>query len=133
MADERKDLQKREAAAPIEAERVRPSPFLPVVDIYETQEGAVLVADLPGCDESNVDLRYAEGVLTISGHVKPDERAGHDLTYSEYRTGDFERTFSVSEMVDPEKIAATVKDGVLRVLLPKAEAEQPRKISIKVG
>ena len=72
-------------------------------------------------------------MLHIVGHVKPDEFPGHELTYSEYRVGEFDRTFSVSELVDPSKIQASVKDGVLRVLLPKAEEAKPKKINITIG
>ena len=132
MADERKS-QGQTGDGPAEAERVAPPAFIPAVDIFETTDGAVLVADLPGCDVSNVDIRYEDGVLTLTGRVKPDEVADHELTYSEYRVGDFERTFSVSELVDPAKIQASVKDGVLRVLLPKTEESKPKKIQIMVG
>jgi len=131
MAD--KELTQRTEGSPAEAERVAPPTFVPAVDIYETDEGAVLVADLPGCEVGNVDVHYEDGVLHIVGHVKPDEFPGHELTYSEYRVGEFDRTFSVSELVDPSKIQASVKDGVLRVLLPKAEEAKPKKINITIG
>ena len=132
MADERK-LPVQTGDGPVEAERSAPPAFLPAVDIFETTDGAVLVADLPGCDVSNVDIRYEDGVLTLTGRIQPDEVADHELTYCEYRVGNFERTFSVSELVDPAKIQASVKDGVLRILLPKSDESKPKKIQIKVG
>ncbi|MFW6107441.1 MAG: Hsp20/alpha crystallin family protein [bacterium] len=134
MPEETKDLEKREERSPVDAERVRSTAaFAPPVDIYETDEGAVLVADLPGCDREDVDIQYESGVLTIRGRVPEDRFPDHELTYAEYRAGDFERAFSVSELVDPEKIEATVRNGVLRVALPKAEEAKPRKIEIKTG
>lgn len=132
MPDERK-LQVQTGEGPVEAERVGTPAFLPAVDIYETGDGAVLVADLPGCDVSNVAIRFEDGILTLTGRIKPDDVPDHELTYSEYRVGDFERTFSVSELVDPAKIHASVKDGVLRILLPKSEESKPKKIQINLG
>lgn len=134
MANNPKDLQKREARQPVEAERVQKPPvFTPAADVFETQAGAVLLVDLPGCDEGSVNVTVEEGVLTITAHPKHEEFPNHELTYSEYRTGDFERSFSVSELIDTGKIEATVKDGVLRLNLPKVEAAKPKKIAVKVG
>lgn len=107
--------------------------LLPPVDIYEYDEAAELLVDLPGCGESSVEVRIEEGTLTITGRAERPEFPGHQLTYSEYRPGDFERTFSLSDMVDTEKVKATVKDGVLRLTLPKAEAARPRKVEVKTA
>ena len=108
-------------------------PLVPPVDIYESDDSAQLVVDLPGCDEASVEVRLEEGTLTITARADRPEFPGHQLTYSEYRPGDFERTFSVSDMVDTEKIEAAVKDGVLRLTLPKAEAAKPKKIEVKTA
>jgi len=133
MADETRNLEPRPAHAPADPEPSdRPPVFLPAVDIHETDDGAVLLADLPGCDEASVDVRLEEGVLTITGRVEPDDFPGHQLTHGEYRPGDFERSFSVSDIVDAARIKARVKDGVLRLDLPKAEAAKPKKIQVKV-
>ena len=134
MAHNDKELAKGERGGQAEAERTYEAPtFVPPVDIYETEQAAVLLVDLPGCDEGSVDVRLEEGVLTIAGRVRPDDLPGHQLTYSEYRVGDFERSFSVSDLVDTGKVEATVKDGVLRLTLPKVEAAKPRKIEVKVS
>ncbi len=134
MAANTMEVQTAQAQQPVEAERVeRPVAFAPAADVFETDHGAVLLVDLPGCDESTVDVRIEEGVLTVTGRVKAEEHPDHELTYSEYRTGDFERAFSVSNLVDTEKIEATVKDGVLRLMLPKVEAAKPKKIQVKVS
>lgn len=130
MATDDKNVPEPQGA---EAERSgRAATFIPPVDIYETEHEAVLVVDLPGCDEGAVDVRLEEGVLTIAGRVEPDDFPGHQLTYSEYRVGDFERSFTVSDLVNTAEVQAAVKDGVLRLTLPKVEAAKPRKIEVKV-
>ncbi|MBM4030772.1 MAG: Hsp20/alpha crystallin family protein [Planctomycetes bacterium] len=134
MATETRDIEVRQAQQPVQAERVERVPaFAPAADVFETAQGAVVLVDLPGCDEGSVDIRVEDGVLTIRGRVQPEGFPGHDLTYGEYRVGDFERSFSVSELIDTERIEATVKDGVLRVSLPKVEAAKPKKIQVKVS
>lgn len=107
--------------------------FVPAVDIHDTDEAAVLVADLPGCGEGDVHVSFDEGVLTIRGRVEPVGEAGRELTYCEFRTGDFERSFSVSETVDVSRIEGTVKDGVLRLVLAKAAEAKSRRIPIRSG
>ena len=96
-------------------------------------DGSVLVADVPGCDEGRVDVRMEDNILTITGRRAQEDEADHDATYAEYQPLDFERAFSVSELIDTEKIEATVKDGVLRLTLPKAEEAKPKKIAIQTG
>ena len=133
MVKDDKELQKAESQ-PIEAERVDKAPvFAPAADILETAEGAVLLVDMPGCDDGSVDVRLEDGVLTVRGRVAPEQFPGYELTYAEYRVGDYERAFSVSELINPEKIEAAVKDGVLRLTLPKVEAAKPKRIEVKVG
>ena len=71
--------------------------------------------------------------LTVRGTVKPDDFSGLQPASAEYRVGDFERSFTVSELVDVAKVKASVKDGVLRLTLPKAEIAKPKKIEVKLG
>jgi HSP20 family molecular chaperone IbpA len=104
--------------------------FLPAVDIYESPDSVVLVADMPGVDEKSVDVSLEKNVLTIYGRVEQQYPAGHSLTYSEYRIGDYQRSFTVSNAIDWEKIEGTVKDGVLRLTLPKAGPAKAKKIAI---
>jgi HSP20 family molecular chaperone IbpA len=123
-----KDLQKTENVAA--AERIRNvKTFVPRVDIYETKNSLVLVADMPGVDETTVDVELEKNVLTIAGRVDAEKPAG-GMMYSEYETGDYERAFTLSDEIDRDKIAATVKNGVLRLELPKAEKAKPKKIAI---
>lgn len=118
---------------PVKVERVRPGRvFSPAVDIYETPQSLVLVADMPGVSGEGVTLDLKENVLTISGRVTPPPE-GETLLLQEYDVGDFSREFQVGELIDQEKIEATMKDGVLTLVLPKAEKALPRRIEVKTG
>jgi HSP20 family molecular chaperone IbpA len=104
--------------------------YTPAVDIIEHSDDIVLLADMPGVDEKSVDLTLEKSLLTIHGRVEPEVHKEHHLVFSEYGTGDYERTFNLSEEIDREKITATVKDGVLMMVLPKAEKAKTKKIPI---
>lgn len=118
-----------ESRAPATREESR---FLvPPVDIYETSEGLTVVADLPGVTKDNLDVRVENNVLTIKGRVTPKTRG--DNLYQEYELHDFFRQFELIEDVDQEKITAELKQGVLTLKLPKAEAAKPKKITVKVN
>lgn len=126
------DLQKKESTTV--TERIRNvKTFIPRVDIYETKDALFLVADMPGVDEKSVDVQLEKNILTITGCVYTDEGKGRSIVYSEYETGDYERTFTLSDEIDSEKIKATVKNGVLRLELPKAEKAKPKKIIIQAA
>jgi len=132
MANEAKTLEKREAATPEGIERTHTRPvFMPRCDIYETAENIIVSADMPGVDEKSVDVTLEKDILTISGRVPAEERKGHNLAYAEYETGDYRRVFTLSEEVDRDKISALVKNGVLRLTLPKAPLARTRKITVK--
>ncbi len=130
-----KELQpKAKTEAPAKAERVRPGRvFLPAVDIFETPEELVLIADMPGVSGEKVTLDLKENHLLISGEVGPPLGEGETLVEQEYFSGDFQREFHLGSLIDQSKIEATLKDGVLRLVLPKVEKAKPRKIQVKVG
>ena len=130
MADT--DLQieeKKEAQATGESTRNVPV-FIPAVDIYESENSLTLVADMPGVPLENVDIDLDSDQLTIRGTVIPSEEKGK-VIYKEYSYGDYYRQFTLSSDIDREKINASMKDGVLKLVLPKAEAAKPRKITVK--
>lgn len=127
-----KDLQKTENTAA--AERIRNvKTFVPRVDIYETKEAIFLIADMPGVDEKTVEIELEKNILTITGRVEDGMAKDHNLIFSEYEVGDYERSFTLSDEIDRDKINATVKQGVLRLELPKAEKVKPKKIAIKAA
>jgi HSP20 family protein len=108
----------------------------PAVDVAETDKSYEITAELPGIDEKNVEVNLADGGITIKGEKKEEtEEKKKDYYVSERRYGSFERYFTLPEGVDANKIAATFKNGVLKVTLPKtAEAQKPaKKIEVKAA
>ena len=108
----------------------------PAVDIVEKDNEYEITAELPGMDENNVDVKVANGMLTIKGEkTEEKEEKTKDSYLSERRYGSFQRQFSVPDGVNVDRIEATFKNGVLTVILPKApEAQKPeKKISIKTS
>src|SRR5262245_7167535 len=104
--------------------------FTPPIDIYETEEGLVLVADLPGVALGSLDLQVQNNKLTLLGRVPSAAPAEAQLLHKEYEEGDFVRSFILSEDVDHERISAWLNNGVLEVVLPRAARAQPRKIQV---
>lgn len=132
MPEQAQDVQKKEAAAPEKGEYTRSRRvYTPAVDIIERKEDIVLVADMPGVDEKTVDITLEKNELTLYGRVEPVLPEKYTLYMSEYGIGDYQRVFTLSEEVDREKIQASVKNGVLKVILPRAEALKTRKITVK--
>jgi len=137
MADETRDLnvqegQKQEIVeGGPERTRARRA-FIPRADIYETADAIFVIADMPGVDETSVDITLEKSVLTIEGYVEDERPEGYSLAYAEYAVGDYQRSFSLSNQIDQSKIEATVTDGVLRLRLPKLEPTT-RKITVKAG
>ena len=107
--------------------------FTPTVDIFETDKEVTLLADLPGVKADNLNIDLRENVLTLVGDVQAPEGASEADVTREYRTGKYYRQFNLSEMIDQGKIDAELKDGVLRLRLPKVEAAQPRQITVKAS
>jgi HSP20 family protein len=125
------DIEKQTAQNPIATERTKPGKvFVPVVDIRETKDSMVLIADMPGVNEKSVDIALEKNILTIAGSVIPSVFENHSIVHAEYDIGDYERAFTISDEIDRDGIAATVKNGVLRVTLRKAEKAKVRKIAI---
>jgi HSP20 family molecular chaperone IbpA len=128
------DVQKREVENVETVERTRSTrTFVPAVDIYETKDAIMLMAEMPGVDEKSVDVSLDKNVLTISGNVEPTTVDGFDLVYQEYEDGDFQRSFTLSNEIDIDKIEASVKNGVLSLALPKIERVRSKKIEVKLG
>ena len=121
-----------QAASGGEPQPYRPT-FIPPADIYETREALVVDCELPGVAPDSVDITLERRVLTIRAHAVEQEHAGYQRVYTEYQPGDYERVFTLSEDIDRDRIEATVKDGVLHLVLPKAAAAQARKIELKTG
>jgi HSP20 family protein len=114
-----------------EGTRTRERYIPPAVDIYETQEGLTVLADLPGVNQDTLEVRVDNNVLTIRGmshHMAPG-----DPVYREYELVHFFRQFELGEKIDQSHIAAELKQGVLTVQLPKAPEAKPRTIAVSVA
>ncbi|MBV9301438.1 MAG: Hsp20/alpha crystallin family protein [Acidobacteriaceae bacterium] len=109
-------------------------PWSPPVDIYETENELVLKADVPDVDPKHVGIQMENGTLTLKGERKFDEqRNGRGFHRIERGYGSFVRAFSLPETVDPEKVKADYKNGVLTITLPKKEVAKPRTVNIEVS
>lgn len=133
MADKELQVSEKQEVSTERGEFTREGAyFTPAVDICETEKQIMILADMPGVKLDGVDVELKEGVLTIDGKVSTEATAGEHLL-TEYRRGNYFRSFRVSDSIDAEKITATMSNGVLNVTLPKAEKVLPRKIEISAG
>jgi HSP20 family protein len=113
-------------------ETTRPGVLLtPPVDIFEDLNAITVLADMPGVKPEDLKIDLHEGVLTITGHAEPPDGPNEAPALQEYRAGTFQRSFTLSEAIDQGQIQATLKQGVLRLRLPKAEQAKPRQIRIR--
>lgn len=107
--------------------------FTPDVDIFESDTALKLLADMPGVAADGVTIDLDDGVLTITGEVKPWEDSDETDVMVEFEIGKYYRQFTLSEMIDQDRIEAKLENGVLRLTLPKAEKAKPRKITVNAG
>ncbi len=127
---ETKELATREEQAPaVRRER----PMIPPVDIYETEEALILVADMPGVTKESVEVKIDENVLHMRGEIVDLPGEEVEPLYVELRGSEYYRAFTIGPEFDLDKIEASMEAGVLRIYLPKVEAERPKKIEIKVA
>jgi len=105
----------------------------PSVDIYETDEGLTVKAELPGVKKEDVSVEVKENVLTLKGERKADSEVSDDKYYRRERCfGTFQRSFSLEYHVNPERIKARFKDGVLEVTIAKPEQEKPKQVTVNI-
>jgi HSP20 family protein len=110
------------------------SPSFPAINIWTSEEGQVITAEMPGFKPENIDIDVTADKLTLSGERNPDELT-EDARYHRHERvyGKFTRSIQLPFMVDTKKVEASMKDGVLEIALHKAEADKPKKIAIKSG
>jgi HSP20 family protein len=103
----------------------------PTVDIYDNDENIVITAELPGIDKKNIVIDVKDGVLTLKGERSSENEVKEKTYYRRERTfGKFERVFRLPADVDPEKISADYKDGILKIDIPKPEEQKPKQITV---
>lgn len=130
-AKEMAPRQKHEATG---AESTRPGPvFTPPMDIFETESAITVLADMPGVRTDGLTIDLRDNVLSIEGQVADTTSPNEQPLLKEYETGSYRREFRLTNLIDQSKIDATLKDGVLRLTLPKAEAARPRKIEVRAS
>ena len=136
MADtQEKELQAKEKTeVAIPAEQTRGGlVFTPTVDIFETEKEITLLADMPGVTAEALTIDLRDDTLTLQGGVKPEIRLDEQSILHEYQVGSYFRQFHLSEVINQNQIDAQLKDGVLRLTLPKEEKAVPRKITVTAG
>jgi HSP20 family protein len=126
------DMSAQPQASERRAEGTRNVPvFVPAADIYETKDALVLSLEMPGVNPDAVNIMLEKRVLTITGRSRSVAPEGQSLTHHEYRDGDYERAFTVSDVIDADNIQAELQDGVLRLKLPKSQPAPAKTIHVK--
>ena len=116
----------------------KPSPgnettLLPPVDVIEDASGITLYADLPGVPRDKLHLQVEADTLTIEGEIDLEMPGGIEASHAEVNLSRYRRVFTLSKELDPNKVSAEFRNGVLKLLIPKAEHAQPRKVEVKVA
>jgi HSP20 family protein len=104
--------------------------FQPQTDIFETSEALTLVLEMPGVDKGSVEVKVENDVLNIEGRVDFSKYDGLQPLYTEYSVGHYARSFRLSSKIEQEGISAELRDGVMTLVLPKAEKAKARKIKV---
>ena len=107
--------------------------FQPLVDVFETRDELVLIADMPGVPADQVDVQLDGDALTFEGRVRPEEYGGLKPLHVEYGVGGFYRRFTLGEAIDRAGIKAKVQNGVLELRLPKAAHARVRRIAVQAA
>ena len=104
--------------------------FLPITDIFESDQALTVILEMPGVDKENVDVSVENDILTIEGRIDYSKYEGLQPVYTEYNIGHYVRTFQISSKIEQGEISAELKDGVMTLVLPKAEKAKPRTIKV---
>lgn len=133
---------KRQTGNPQESQQGKSQPegarrdtqaMTPRVDVLEDDTGITVIADMPGVSKDSLDIRVENDALSIEGTVSAATPEAMEAMYAEVRTARYRRSFTLSRELDSGRIEAQLKDGVLRVRIPKHEQARPQRISVKVS
>lgn len=106
--------------------------FSPAIDVVENADSYGILCDLPGVELKDVEISVTGGIVTLKGEKRrPPEHGDRRDLRADFGHGKFQRTVQLPLAIDPEKVEAVLKDGVLRIILPKREELKPRQISVK--
>jgi HSP20 family protein len=105
----------------------------PAMNVWTDENSTIVTAELPGVLLDDIQISVEEDLLTLRGERKPDREEGATYHRRERRHGSFLRTFQLPFRVDAGKVEATLKSGVLNIVLPRAEADKPKQITVRAG
>lgn len=129
MEKELRVQRKREAETKQES-TIPARVYVPVTDIFETQDALTLKLEMPGVTKDRVEVRVENDILTIEGRMDFGNYDQLRPVYTDYNVGNYARTFQLSSKIEQDRISAVLKDGVMTLILPKAERPKPRKIQV---
>ena len=124
QVQEKRELEKKEETT------VPARVFLPTADIYETSDALKVIFEMPGVDKTHVNVRVEDGVLTVEGRLDLSKYRELQPLYTEYNIGHYSRSFRLTTKIDQSKIGAEMRDGILSLVLPKAEEAKSRSIQV---
>ncbi len=135
MSEQKEIVQSSEARDVSRAEQsATPEVVLrPAVDVYETDEGVTVKADLPGVSKESLNVQVDKDVLTIEGTVSLDVPENMEARYAEVQSSRYRHSFTLSQDLDTSKIEAELVQGVLTLRIPKREEVKPRKITVSAA
>jgi len=123
-------VQQKKELTPKEEKTVPARYFIPLTDIYETDDALTLVMEMPGVERKGVDVKLENDVLQVEGRIDFAKYDGFEPVYSEYNVGHFTRAFTLSNKIDQDGINADLQDGILTVTLRKAKQAMPKRITV---
>jgi HSP20 family molecular chaperone IbpA len=130
MAQQELQVQRKREIEKKQESTIPSRVFLPVTDIFETAEALMVVLEMPGVTKENVEVGVENDVVVINGQIDFSKYEGLQPLYTEYNIGNYSRSFQISSKIDQNSIRAELKDGVLTLVLSKAEKAKPRRISV---
>jgi HSP20 family molecular chaperone IbpA len=130
MAQQELRVQQKREVEKKQESTVPARTYLPVTDIFETEQALTVVMEMPGVDKENVEVTVQNDVLSVAGRIDFGKYEGLQPVYTEYNVGPYARSFQLSSKIDQGKISADLNDGVMTLVLPKAEEAKPRKIKV---
>ena len=130
MSPQELQVQQKRELGDKQEQTVPTRTYMPTADIFETEAALTVSLEMPGVDKGAVDVNIEDGVLTVEGRLDFSKYEGMQPVYTEYNVGNYRRSFSLSKKIDQAKISAEMSDGVLTLVLPKAEETRPRRIAI---
>ena len=130
MAQQELQVQQKREVEKKQESTVPARTYLPTTDIFETEQALTVMMEMPGVDKQNVEVTVENDVLSVGGRIDFSKYEGLQPVYTEYNVGHYARSFQLSSKIDQGKITADLKDGVITLVLPKAEEVKPRKIKV---